>query len=509
MGFFWNRKKEEPKVKSSTRAFNAASFGPTLDLSESISINNDIRGGIETIRRRARSMVQNDGTARGIINNLKNNIIGSRGISLTCQAINSRTGGLDTKGNQFVENLWRQWSKYGEPDAEGKKSWVMIQEIVLQTLVTDGECLILFRRGSEYGRFSFQLEIIPVDQLDANYFSVTPEGNIIFQGCEIDDKGKPLAYHIFEHNRNDPQTFYNRQNRRIRVPAEDMIHLYQQEAPKQIRGISWFASALINVHHLSLLLSTELQMARLATLKSVVYSISSPEDFQIGPEELDAAAMINRNLAPGEVEILPPGMTAQAIDWDSPNSGLSDITKTILRNISSSLGLNYNSLSQDMESVNYSSARFQALETRENYRSKQRFFIEAFVERVYSEWLSVQFMTGTIPYPFEKYNKFLDVKFTARGWESVDPAKEMSANSTALLLGIKTRSEICQQQGRDLEEILQEQIREEQMRVELYAAANLPLPVNNPILVPLAVAEEAADSNEVEEPENKPKKSKS
>lgn len=504
---FWNRKKEE-LPKKQTRAFNASAYAPTLDLGETLAINNDIRGGLNTIRRRARNMVQNNGHAKGVLINYKNNIIGPRGIKLTCQAKNDRTGALDTKGNSRIETEFSNWGKYGNCDVTGGMDWIKIQEMALTTTATDGECLILIRRGPEFGKWNFQLELIPAEQLDENYFFVTPEGNIVFQGVELNDYGRPIAYHIWQKNRQDPMLYTNHSNQRLRIPASDIIHLFDADSPKQVRGISWFIASLLNIHHIELLQNAELQMARLATLKQIIYTIDKPDEYSVGDEELDAAAMIKRTLSPGDVEILPPGITPHAIDWSSPHSGLEKITKTILRNVSSGMGLNYAALSGDMESVNYSSARFQALETRASYQSKQRWFINSFVERVYRAWLDVQFTTGLIPFPYDRFEKFCDVKFTGRGWQSVDPQKENAANAAALLLGTKTRSEICAESGRDYSEVLQELIMEEQMRVDAYAAAGLELPPNNPLLVPLAVQEEkneatgeiGEDSDEQEEP---------
>lgn len=498
---FWNRKKVEtqPSPRYGQRAFNASAYAPTLDLGETISLNQDIRGGLAGIRRRARNMVQNNGHARTIINSLKANVIGPDGIKLTCQAKNSRTGALDTKGNTLVETEWKNWGKYGNCDVTGQMDWVKLQNIILQTVITDGEALIYIRRGEEYGKWNFQLELLDIAQLDENFFWVTTEGNIVFQGVELDDRGRHVAYWIWEKNMQDPMIYANHSNRRLRIPASDIIHLYDQESPKQVRAVSWLASALLNIHHLELLQNSELVMSRLQTLKSVVFSIDKPDEFSVGDEELDAYGMINRDLTPGQVSILPPGITPTPIEWDVQHTGIETLTKTILRNVAGAMGLNYNSIASDLESVSYSSARLGSLETRANFVSRQKWFITNCVNRVYEKWLDVQFMTGNIPFPHDRFEKFCDVKWTGKGFQSIDPAKEAASNAAALLMGTKTRSEICAEQGRDFEEILAETIAEEQLRIAAYAAAGIELPPNNPLLVPLAVAEEKAESTETED----------
>lgn len=497
----WNLfKKREQPIQQKIRAFNASAYSPTLDLGETTAINTDIRGGLNTIRRRVRNIVQNNGHAKGILINYRNNIVGPCGITLTCQATNERTGALDTKGNAFIESEFSGWAEHGNCDVTGMFDFVKIQDLVLSTTAIDGECLIYIRRGPEFGKYQFQLEILPIDQLDENFYWVTEEGNIVFQGVELNEYGRPLAYHIWQKNKNDTMMLNpHKSNQRLRIPASDIIHLFDPDTPKQVRGISWFITSLLNLHHTDLLQQTELVMARLATLKQVVYTIDKPDEYSLGDEELDAAAMITRTLSPGQVEVLPPGIMPHSIDWSSPHSGLAEITKTILRTVSSGMGISYNSIAKDLESVNYSSARFGFAEDKVSYQYRQKWFINNFVKRVYQEWLMVQFTTGLVPYPFEKYDKFCKVKFNPRGWESIDPVKDMNANALALLLGVKTRSEVCSEQGKDYEEILRETVREEALRQELYNQAGLELPPNLPQLVPLAVATETSEGSESDE----------
>lgn len=470
--------------------FAAAQYGNMLDLNETVSINQDIRGGLNTLRRRARSIVQNDGIATGIITNYQNNIVGPRGITLSVQGKDTN-GALDTKANARIEQEWEKWSKYGNCTVEGNTDFVKTKELILKTVAVDGECLISLRRGEQFGKWNFQLEVLPADQLDENYFAITDEGNVIFQGVELNDYGKPIAYHIFQHNRWDPMLYNNRQNTRIRVPASEIIHLFDVQSPKQVRGVSWFASALLSLHHCNLLQQTELQMSRIASLKQVIYTIDKPDEFTVDDELIEAAQMINKQLSPGAVEILPPGMSVVTPDMGSPNTNLTEFKKTILRDVSAAMGVSYNAIAKDLESISYSSARFGAMEDRVSYQSKQRWFINTFVNRVYEEWLAVQFMTGTIP--FNNYEKFCNVKWNPRGWQSVDPQKDTNANAVAVLLGIKSRSEICSETGRDYAEVIQEQVQEEVMRQEAYKLAGLELPPNSTEAVKLEIAEMMAN----------------
>lgn len=486
---FWNRKKEDkPRTEPRVRMFDAAQYKTNLDMGETLSINQDILGGLNTIRRRARNLVANTGYAAGIIINLKNNIIGARGITLTCQAKNS-AGELDDALNDLVEDEWELWGWLGNCDVTGKLDWVKLQELALTTTATDGESLFLIRRGKRFGRYMMQLDMLPIDNLDENYFAISSRGNVIYQGVEIDEYGKPLYYHIWQHNRLDNRLYVSQENRRLEIPAYDIIHLFDPVSPKQVRAISWLVASMINLHQIDLLQNTELQMARLATLKQVVYTIDKPEDYQVGDEEIDAAGAIKRDISPGQVEVLPPGVTPHAIDWASPHSGLADITKTILRSVSSASGISYNAIAKDLESVNYSSARFGSLEDRVTYQGKQRWIIGAFHNVVFERWLDVQLINDAFLLSEDKYDEILKTaKWNPRGFQAIDPDKEAKANALDLFLGVKTRSDICAERGQDYEEVLQEAVQEEKMRVAAYKAAGLELPPNSVQSVPIEVA---------------------
>jgi lambda family phage portal protein len=209
--------------------------------------------------------------------------------------------------------------------------------------------------------------------------------------------------------------------------------------------------------------------------------------------------MLNKTLTPGQVEILPPGMDVQTLDWSSNSAnGLGDLTKVILRSVAAAVGVSYEAISGDLSSTSYSSARFGDQMSRVKTQAKQRWFINTFIDRVYKAWLETQLLTGQIPYPFEKYSKFASPKWTPRSFASVDPIKDGNANSLSLLLGVKSRSDICAESGSDYTEVLHAQIAEEKMRIEAYAAAGIELPPNLPQLIPISVAEEQAETKKQE-----------
>jgi lambda family phage portal protein len=130
--------------------------------------------------------------------------------------------------------------------------------------------------------------------------------------------------------------------------------------------------------------------------------------------------------------------------------------ETILRGISSGLGVSFASISNDLTEVNFSSIRAGLIEERETWKTIQSWFIETFLNRVYSEWLNMALLTGALNLPSVKYNKFNNPKWTGRRWAWVDPLKDVDANKAERAAGFKSATMIANEAGRDYEDILQE-----------------------------------------------------
>tara|TARA_R100000750_G_C2313021_1_gene83235 strand:- start:227 stop:844 length:618 start_codon:yes stop_codon:yes gene_type:complete len=156
----------------------------------------------------------------------------------------------------------------------------------------------------------------------------------------------------------------------------------------------------------------------------------------------------------GTITQLPAGVEAKSVNFDHPNTGYSDFYKSMLRSIATGLGLDYVTLSSNLESVSYSSIRSGTIESRDNYRMHQTFLIQHFALPVFHEWLKLGITSGAIPFPMERYNKFANAAiFRPRGYQWVDPQKEVNAAISGLQNGFMTFSDISQQiAGRDIEE---------------------------------------------------------
>jgi len=74
----------------------------------------------------------------------------------------------------------------------------------------------------------------------------TATQNAIIMGVEIDGYGKPVNYHMYEFMFGDDQSKWTTKP----YSAENIIHLFLQDSPEQIRGVSWMHASMIRMFHL-------------------------------------------------------------------------------------------------------------------------------------------------------------------------------------------------------------------------------------------------------------------
>ena len=126
-----------------------------------------------------------------------------------------------------------------------------------------------------------------------------------------------------------------------------------------------------------------------------------------------------------------------------------------------SLNISYASLSNDLESVNYSSIRQGALEERHYYKSEQRFLVEHFLQPVFEVWLLMAMTTNKVKLPVFKFEKFAKPHWQPRGFGNIDPLKETQSQVLGLSNGLLSLQDVASIHGRDVESLF-EQIQQEQ-----------------------------------------------
>jgi len=446
-------KPKQKKFKNLFRNYAGANGGRLFGdfIASSFSADSELKTSLPVLRNRSRDLARNNEYAKRYLNLIKTNVVGERGFSVQVRARNEDRS-LDAAGNAIIENAFSSWGRMGNADVTGRLSWLDCQRVAAETLARDGEVFIKKIRNRKYAD-NFTLQFIEADLVDdqENGRNET-NGNEIRMGVELDEFHRPVAYHVLTSHPNDSFFRSPKKREHVRVPAEEMIHLFMPARTHQTRGEPFMAPAIASIKMLHGYREAELVAARAAASKFAVLTSPSGEDF-VGDDETEEDRPLI-DFEPASIFQLPEGQDLKLIDPTHPTSAFDDFEKAVLRGISSGLNVSYTSLSNDLTGVSYSSIRQGTIEERDHYKTLQSFFIQHFCEPVFRAWLESAMTAGNIPLPMAKFDKFSDnVFFRGRGFAWVDPQREINANITALQNGIVSLSDIAANYGRDVEDV--------------------------------------------------------
>ena len=177
------------------------------------------------------------------------------------------------------------------------------------------------------------------------------------------------------------------------------------------------------------------------------------EGTDLGDQDRDKQEIVAE---PGLVEELDPGSKFNAWDPTHPSTAFPDFVKAVLRMQASGLNVSYTSLSSDLEGVNYSSIRAGLLDERDEWRVLQTHVVDHVCRRVYTEWIASALLSGRLNLPSLDPANWLQVAWQPRGWAWVDPAKEIIAATKAIDARLTSHSAVLAEQGKTLEEVLEE-----------------------------------------------------
>ncbi|MDD5212245.1 MAG: phage portal protein [Sulfuricurvum sp.] len=444
--------------KTAKRNYSGANVGRLFSSWQAFSqpADAEIRASIATLRARARELARNNDYVKKYIEMVHKNVVGANGITLQVRSKDPK-GTLDTRANTQIEDNFAKWGKKGNCDVTGRFSWRDVQNVVIMSVAQDGEVLVRLIFDKKKG---LQLQIIEADMLDETYNNLSAN---ISMGIEYDNYGRPQFYHVFKYHPAS-LTATTLGNKRERIPADEIIHLYRSDRASQGRGVTWLRTAMTRLKMLEGYEEAELTAARVGAAKMGFYTSPVGEDY-VGDGEENGSPIMDAE--PGVFEVLPEGWDFKPFDPQHPTSAFSDFIKSTLRGIASGLGVSYNYLSGDLEGVSYSSIRAGVLDERDSWRDIQAWMIETLCDKIYERWLEYALLTKNLPLPIEKYDKFNAATWQARGWAWVDPLKDMQASILAINAGLKTAASVAAEQGGDIEDIYLQLSQEAAMREKL------------------------------------------
>jgi lambda family phage portal protein len=388
------------------------------------SANQETELALTTLRNRSRDLDRNNPYANRAFNVIANNTVGT-GIKPS-----------PADGNTKVKEAWKTYAK--NCHHEKSLTFYGIQWLVMRTVALSGECLIR-RRNTTDSKAQFKLQVLEPDFLDSSktLIGYDGEGNYDVQGVRFNKAGERTGYWLYDKH---PSEFGEVQS--TLVPAKDILHIYLELRPGQVRGVPFFTPAALRLKNFDEYEDAQLVRQQIAACFSVfITDIETPASTSTTPNL--------EQVQPGIVEYLPPG---KSVEFANPPGvdGFDKYSRQVLTAIAAGIGVTYEAMTGDLSNVNFSSGRMGWLEFARNVGNWQEMLITKLNDPVWSWFMEALQIQGATP---------TEASWTTPRREMIDPVAETKGLSEQVRNLFVPWEDAVKSIGNDPEQVLEQSIR--------------------------------------------------
>ena len=427
----------------SAASFEGAGYGRRLKNFQPAQqhINAAMMSAGRTLIKRARFLVENNAYA-------------GNGVDVWTQWVIGDGIRPHIKSEQHRQ-AWKMWVK--EADAEGLTNFYGLQEKAERECFTAGEVFLRqrFRKpGDMKGPIKFQLQLLQAEMLDFAFNVRLPNGNVVRMGVEFDMIGRRVAYHFW---RQHPDDFHMMMppggNTRVRVPAEQVIHLIDARQGGQIRGVSRMARVIVKLFMYDGYDDGELDRKRTAALLTAFITKTGeqnplddedPDDEVSEYDEEELVAM-----APGATVALKTGESVTISQPAESGASYEPFQYRTSLQIAVGLGVPYAYLTGDTTKGNFSNVRTEIVNFRRRILARQSNAIVPQLCNPVMDWFENSYTHS----PDTDRKPMDELEWIAPKMDWVDPLKDVKADVLAIRGGLRSRSRVVAEGGMTIEEV--------------------------------------------------------
>jgi lambda family phage portal protein len=435
------------------RAYDGAKTGRRIDdwITSGASANTEISASGSRLRDRARDLVRNNCYGSKAMEIFVGNAIGT-GIIPQARTKSERL-------NKQIMEAWEIWTSVC--DVDGDLDFYGLQALVAGAMFESGECFIRFRDTSfvENSVVPFQIQVLEADFLDTTKTNLHSGTNFINQGIEFDNQNRRVAYWLWPQHPGE-NALIRTSMQSVRVPAEQIVHVFRKKRPGQIRGVTAYAPSMVRMRDLDGYDDAELWRKKIEACFAAFVVQNSGADGPIvgnvvvknanGQNGQPAAPQKVEEFRPGMIEYLQPG---EDVRFGSPSSdsNYESYERVQLHAIAAGLGITYEQLTGDLSQVNYSSLRAGLLEFRRLIETlRWHVFVPKMCIPVWRCFIDRAYIAGIIP------KQDYAVSWTPPKFEMIDPLKDAQADTHMMRNGTLTLKEAIARQGFDPDQQIKE-----------------------------------------------------
>lgn len=469
--------------KNSMRGWLASSKSPQEDIDRNIPI----------LRQRSRSLYMSAPLAVSAIKTNRTNIVGEglRLKSTIDAAFLRMTPEAAAEWQRNTEREFELWADSKFCDSTRVNNFYEIQQVACLSWLMNGDAcaLVEYERPTPAFPYGLRVHLIEADRVSTPHTSGTAvnlyatestTGNRIFNGVEVTDAGRVVAYHICS-------TYPNSQLRAAkkwqRVKAfgdktgtPNVLMIFEAERAEQYRGVPYLAPVIESLKQLTRYGEAEM-MAAVINGFFTVFITSEGNTGEVGftgvldDEDRVSDDDLNYELGPGMVNVLKPGEKIDIADSKRPSSNFDAFTTALAKYVGAALEIPVELLIKSFNS-SYSASRAALLEAWKAFRMKRKWLAADFCQPLYEIFLTEAIANGRIKAPGFFLDPAIKKAYCRAQWNGpapgmLDPVKEATAAEKRIAIGVSTRQrESIEMTGTDFDANVAQLARENQLMKE-------------------------------------------
>lgn len=393
----------------------------------------EVSQSLGILRNRSRDLIRNDPFAKKGILAIVNNTVG--------------TGIIPKVSDPRLNKMFMQWADSRKADFYGRLNLYGLTRLVFNTVVQSGECLIIRKRQADKD-FPIQLQVLEPDYLDSTKYD---NDDRIRDGVEYDDDGRVVAYWLFQEHPGGRVRIKDRKFNSVRMPAADVIHVYDFDRPGQVRGVPWMSSIMLQLRDLGDYDDAQLLRQKIAAC--FVGFLKDNQDPITQASTTEEKKPMSERFEPGAWEVLPPGKEMQLAVPPGVGADYDPYIRRNLIKVAAGMGISYEALTGDLSNVNFSSGRMGWIEFQRNIDVwRWMILVPGFLDPVFEWWLDGKIIND----PQVSSNTSATCSWTPPRREMIDPVKETEGMKNQVRCGFLTPSGAVRELGYDPDEHFKE-----------------------------------------------------
>lgn len=435
------------------------------------SAKRDIEENRKTLRERSRDLAMNAPLGAAAINSTRTSCVGS-GLVPAPKLDYDFLGISKEEAKEIERQIKREWSLWADStlcDNNDQNNFYELQQIAFNDWLRNGEEFVLIKYAKKPDlNMPYQLRIKLVeadrvrspDDYSGDYSTIsdriTPDGNRIMNGVEIDKEGRVIAYHIASFY---PGEYLTGDRKWTRVPRRgkqtgnpNILHIFNADRADQYRGVPFLAPVIESLKQLTRYTDAEIMAALINAMFTIFITTENGEGVGYGGEDGDLEEEDDQKdddivLGSGTINELRTGEKVQTVESTHPSGNFDQFVNAFCNHIGAALEIAPEVLLKKF-SKSFSASKGALNETWKSFKMRRKWFVDDFCKQVYELWFSEAVSKGRIPAPGYFNNPLIKAAYLNAKWNGpaqgqLNPEQEVAASILKIENGFSTHEDEC------------------------------------------------------------------